>query len=113
MFAFAGFEDINRSSVFKTAIETNDFIAIEMNYDTLQPSGDSAPSGTPWGTDEIIYEKTINADLIGEFVSNPQTQSLVLLSDIQVMGSRFGEQVPTFPDETSSNPTPWHPSSWT
>lgn len=115
MIAFAGFEDSNQSSVFKKSIEENDFVGIEMNFDTVHPSGDGAPPGTPWGTDETIYEKTLSTDLLGEFVSNPQTLSLALLSDIQVMGSRFGEKTPPFPDETPSgtnNPV-WNPSRWT
>lgn len=112
--AFAGVEG-SHSSVFRLALENNDFVAMNGNFDTLTPSGDAASPGTPWGSDEIIYEKTITFEVLGEFVSDPSTNSLASLSSVQVMGVRQGDLAPNFPDESNTNPgaPPWNPTVWT
>lgn len=114
MIAFAGLEGPN-SSIFREHLETNDFIAVNGNFDVLTPSGEAASPGTPWGSDEIIYEKTLTFDVIGEFVSDPTTNSLAVLSDVQTMGVRQGEPAPNFPDDAVQNPDapPWNPHVWT
>jgi hypothetical protein len=111
--AFASVDQTN-ASTFKAIMENNDFLGINVQYDVLQPSGDAASPGTPWGsTDETIYEKTLSADVIGEFVSDPSTSNLVLLSEIQVEGYRDGEPVPDFPDIVGNGSgVPFDPSSW-
>lgn len=112
--AFAGVEG-RHSSVFRLALENNDFVAMNGNFDTLTPSGDAASPGTPWGSDEIIYEKTITFEVLGEFVSDPTTNTLAALSKVQVMGFRQGSIPPGFPDEPNANPAapPWNPTVWT
>lgn len=77
-------------SVFREKIENNDFIGMNFNFDDLQPSGDNAAMGTPWGTEEMIYEKSLSMDLIGEFVGDPQTQQLVALSKVLVTATPEG-----------------------
>lgn len=79
-------------SQFRDKVETNDFIGMNMNFDELQPSGDNASQGTPWGTDEFVYEKSLSIDLIGEFVGDPTSQELGRLSKIVVT-----EMDPTMP----------------
>jgi len=105
--------DATNASEFRNTIENNDFLGININYDVLNVSGDAAQPGTPWGTEETIYELTLSADLIGEFVSDPGTNNLVLLSAIQVQGYHDGTPAPNFPDQT---PTPegalWSPNAW-
>ena len=72
---------------FRSLLESNDFIALGVNWDELRPHGDAAAPGTPWGTeDEVIYEKSIGFDVEGEFVSDWRTNTLVLLSEIVVVG---------------------------
>lgn len=112
--AFAGVEGAT-SSVFRQSLENNDFIAMNGNFDAITPSGDAASPGTPWGTDEIIYEKTLSFDVLGEFISDPNTNALAPLSAVQVMGFREGTQAPAFPDQAADNPTapPWNPTVWT
>jgi hypothetical protein len=85
VFAFSRVEDA--PTAFRDTIENNDFIGVNVDWDELRPGGDSAAPGTPWGTDdEVIYEKSLSFDVIGEFVSSPSQTTLVNLSSIQVMG---------------------------
>lgn len=95
---------------YRQAIEENDFIASNMDFDEIEPQGNSAAPGTPWGTDEIIYERTLNMEIIGEFVSDSATGELVLLSEIVFIP----EVVATDEDYVASGgtqgdlPTQWH-----
>lgn len=102
MIAFAGVEGTN-SSIFRSRIESNDFIAMNGNFDVLNPSGEAASPGTPWSSDDIIYEKTLSFDLIGEVVSDPTTNDLVNLSAIDVMSYVDGTTAPVFPDNPIQN----------
>ncbi len=47
-------------SVFRQTIDSNQFIAAIMNYDNIEVGGSSAVPGTPWGSQEIIYEITLS-----------------------------------------------------
>lgn len=69
---------------FKTYITTNGYIAMNINTDTMQPRGGAAAPGTPWSTDELMYERTLNLEVIGEFIPDPATATLVNLSKIQL-----------------------------
>lgn len=93
---------------FRSYIENNDFIAVNFDFDQIDPTGNAASPGTPWGTDEIVYERTINMELIGEFVSDGQTLALVPLS--KVVFDIFPEnQDGTFTDTTTDYPG--HPAN--
>jgi hypothetical protein len=63
-----------------------------MDFDTLQPSGAAAAPGTPWGSDEIIYERTISQQVVGEFVVDPATGALLPLSEITVTARTGGTE---------------------
>lgn len=80
--AFGQNTDAPQVSEFRQYIESNEFIACNFDFDQIQPRGTAAAPGTPWGTDEIIYERSINMEVIGEFVSNGSTQVLVPLSAV-------------------------------
>lgn len=69
---------------FRAVIENNDLVATNIDFDTIEAAANAAAPGTPWGTDEIIYERGINLNVIGEFVSDPLTGDLVPLSGFQV-----------------------------
>jgi hypothetical protein len=112
VFSFANVDD-TQISTFKTSFEQNDFLGINVQYDILTVSGDATNSGTPWGTDdEIIYEITLSTDVIGEYVSDPATNQLVLLSDILVEGYRSDQPKPDFPDQPPITGVPYDPSQW-
>lgn len=86
IFAFSRVE--GATTDFRTILETNDFIALNVNWDQLRPHGDAAAPGTPWGTsDEVIYEKSLAFDVEGEFVSDPSNGTLLRLSKIIVQGT--------------------------
>lgn len=69
---------------FREYVEGNDLIAANFDFDQIEVRGNAAIPGTPWGTDEYIYERTINMEVVGEFVSDAETGLLVPLSRIQV-----------------------------
>lgn len=104
-------------SSFRQMIETNDLVAMNANFDDLQPFGDQTPMGTPWGTDEILYEKSLSFDIIGEFLTDTLTQTLVPLSSVTFIDYVEGTDAPKFPDEAGSTtvaPTPgdWDRTQW-
>ena len=75
-------------SAFRTKVERNDLIKVSMQWDTFALSGKGEQPGTPWGTDEIIYEMTVTIDCQGQFVSGFDTSAiLVPLHQIQITGS--------------------------
>lgn len=79
--AWSGYDPIR--SRFRDHIESNDWIDLTVRTDQIESTGESAEPGTPWGTDEVLYERTLNVDLIGDFAADPETGGLVLLSKIQ------------------------------
>jgi hypothetical protein len=91
-------------SAFRDIVEQNDFIAMNINFDQVQPSGDQAAPGTPWETDEIIYEKSLTVDVIGEFISRPDTRELVYLSKIRAIGYAAGSPEPPFTGSPVDDP---------
>lgn len=71
-------------SVWRQTIEGSDLIATTWSYDTIESRGGAAAPGTPWGTDEVMYERGIALQVLGEFVTNPITLDLVNLSEIAI-----------------------------
>lgn len=69
---------------FKDKILNNDLIAATLQTDRIEARGSAAAPGTPWGTDELMYERSLNLELIGEFVPDPGAGVLVPLSKIIV-----------------------------
>ena len=85
VFAFGRFDP--ERSRFRSTVESNPWIAANMNFDRMSMQGNSAAPGTPWGTDEIIYEKTIQIEIMGEFVSDNHSGEIVPLSEVKVQGT--------------------------
>lgn len=67
---------------FRDFVENNDLIAMNFDFDEIEVHGNAATPGTPWETDEIIYERTVVMQVIGEFTTNIDTGTLVPLSKI-------------------------------
>ena len=67
---------------FREFVEDNPLIGANFDFDQIEVKGNAAIPGTPWGTDEIIYERTLSVEVIGEFVSDAETGLLVPLSSI-------------------------------
>lgn len=99
LFAFGRIQQENPN--FRSLLEDNDFVAVQVNWDELRPHGDAAAPGTPWGTeDEVIYEKSLAFDVEGEFVSDWRTNTLVPLREIVVVGQPVNPEG----DELELNP---------
>lgn len=106
-FAFA--KQNRELSPFRTKIEKNDFVAMNANFDNLRPFGDNAGPGTPWSTDEILYEKSISFNLQGEFTGDVSAIEYVELSKVEVQDYIAGAPYPTWPDQSGGfDPTQWH-----
>jgi hypothetical protein len=87
-----------RTSEFRTYIEDNKYVAMEFDWDQVEPSGFASTQGTPWGTDEIIWEGTLSMEATGEFVSEGVTGGLVDLTAIEVVAYATDEPDPTLAD---------------
>jgi hypothetical protein len=77
-------------STFRAAIDSNGLVTTTWSYDTVEGRGQSAAPGTPWGTDEIIYERGLALRVVGEFVTGPAagaTTILVPLREIVITGT--------------------------
>lgn len=86
-------------SDFRRLIENNEFVGMNINFDSLKPGGKAEAPGTPWGTDEYVYEKSLSLDVRGEFIGDPDLQELVRLRRIDVQTYRPPyEDEPPFPD---------------
>lgn len=83
--AFGGEDDI--LGRFANYVDTNGLIAMNINTDKVQPRGAAAAPGTPWSTDELMYERTLNLEVIGEFIPDATTGTLVPLSKIVLLPS--------------------------
>lgn len=81
-------------SEFRQVIENAPLIAAVFSFDTVEERSPSAAPGTPWGTMDVIYERGFALQVIGEFVSDPNTYEMVPLSDIQVIMTPQG-----YPDQ--------------
>lgn len=96
---------------FKERIANNDLIAANLQLDKIDVRGSAAAPGTPWGTDELIYERSLNLEIIGEFVPDPSTGTLVPLSRIEVIANEFlpGDPGNPFPpDIIGGGSSDWH-----
>jgi hypothetical protein len=66
-------------SVFREVVDANGLVTTTWSYDTVEGRGQSAAPGTPWGTDEIIYERGLALKVIGEFVTGPGPEAVPVL----------------------------------
>ena len=72
-------------SLFRDTIETDPLVVLQPNYHSIDQRGFSASPGTPWGTDEMIYEATIGLPVEGEFVSDPAEVGIVDITETLIV----------------------------
>lgn len=101
MTAFAAQSDF--PSAFRQVVENAPLIASVWSFDSVESRPSAAAPGTPWNTMEVIYESGFALQVIGEFVSDPNTQELVNLSEIQLVATMGG-----FPDTSVISVTQNH-----
>lgn len=95
VFAFSDTSNLNQ---FRSMIENNNLIAMNIDFDQIEQRGFATSQGTPWGTDEVIYEATLAMEVVGEFVITT-TQEMLPLSEVVVIGwNQDGETDPTSGD---------------
>lgn len=79
------------SSQFRQAIENYPYIAMDIGWDKVGIGQMAASPGTPWGSDEYLYEVTLRMNAQGEFLSNPSTGELYPISEVAVYPRQEGE----------------------
>jgi hypothetical protein len=75
------------TSTFRQVVENAPLVASVWSFDTVEDRPPAAAPGTPWGTMDVIYERGFALQVIGEFVSDPNTFDLVNLTEIQVVAT--------------------------
>lgn len=71
-------------SAFRDYIEGSNLIFSTWSYDQIEGRPPAAAPGTPWGTDDMMYETGLSLQVVGEFVTSPVTRDLVNLREIKV-----------------------------
>jgi hypothetical protein len=82
---------------YRTYVEENPYIMMNMDFDTISTRGMAENAGTPWGTNDFIYEATLAIETVGEFVSDEYFTSLVPLAQINTTGQGLAFQSATVP----------------
>ena len=77
-----GREDPTLVGRFHSYIDDNDLIASNLQTDVIHPQGADANPGTPWGTNEIMFERSLGLEIVGEFTPDPAANTLLSLSKI-------------------------------
>lgn len=95
--------EMPQTAEFRSIITDNDLIAVGFDWDEIAHRGFSVTPGTPWGTDDAIYEATIAMECFGEFISDGQSGTLIPLDAIEFYP--YGEHEP----DPSTIPT--HPAA--
>lgn len=78
-------KEVSATAVFRNYIENNDLIACNFDFDQVAMGQMSTTPGTPWGTDELMYEVSVRMECLGEFVSDGLQIIKVPLSKITVL----------------------------
>ena len=71
-------------STFRAYIQSNDLIGLAVAWESFNVGGFAENPGTPWETEEVIYEGTVTLTLEGEFGFDPIGADLVPLSKIKI-----------------------------
>lgn len=77
------FSRVAALSAFRQIIEGGELIALNADFDQVEMRGFSTSSGTPWGTDDLIYEGTVVMEIAGEFILT-DTMELVPVNSIEL-----------------------------
>lgn len=74
--------DENPEGELRRHIERSDLIGQIVTWDSFMVGAFAESQGTPWGTDDPIYEATVSLTTSGEVAIDPATGKLVQLSAI-------------------------------
>jgi len=98
---FASGRENDAAQRFRQYIEENPYIAANVDFDQIEQRGFASSPGTPWQSDEIIYEGTLAMEVIGEFVTD-LTGTVIAIEGITVQEYTDIEPVPPWPGEPST-----------
>jgi len=80
VFAFSG--ESAEIYQFRNYIENNPYIAMNINFDDISMRGGAETQGTPWGSNDILYEITVAMECVGEFRSDRLSDPMYLVSEV-------------------------------
>lgn len=72
----------NPEGELRRTIQQNDLIGQIVTWDAFTVGAFAESQGTPWGTDDVIYEASVSLTTSGEIVVDPNTGALVRLSAV-------------------------------
>lgn len=78
------FNQEHTTNSFRSLIESNPILAMNLNFDDIAVRGMTENPGTPWGTTEVIYESTLAVEAVIEFASRESDGSIINLSEVIV-----------------------------
>lgn len=81
--AFGTYDD--QRGEFRDCLEQDALIQLGVNFDEIDQTGFAAAPGTPWNTDDMMYEATLSFQVTGEFVSTPGVDLLVPIEQIRLI----------------------------
>lgn len=83
--------DKNYQGTLREYVDRNDLLGLNVTWESFTISGFAESEGTPWGTDDVIYEATATLMIEGEVVLDPGTGLLVPLEAVIVTPQRVDE----------------------
>jgi len=83
--------EVGKANEFRRHIEESPYLAVNMDFDEITTRGFAATPGTPWQSEDLIYEAEIVMECLGEFVADEETWELVPIEQINVYPYREGE----------------------
>lgn len=83
---------------FKAYLMENNYLNMAFDFDEITVRGMTNSVGTPWQTDDMIYEVEIVMECFGDFVADHQTFDLIPLSEVRVHAYSDQEPDPTNPN---------------
>lgn len=95
-FAF-GLENPAESEL-RNKLENNDLIPLMVQWDQFNIGGKGEAPGTPWGTDDVVYEMTCSITVEGTFLSRGSEATLIPLSAIEIWDARIEGEPARAPD---------------
>lgn len=68
---------------FRRYIEDNEFLAVNFDFDEITTRGFASSLGTPWQTEDMVYEAEVVMECFGEFLSDALTGTLLPVSAVE------------------------------
>ena len=93
VFAFGS--ESESASQFRAHIEANDLLAVNFDWDEITVRGLASSLGTPWQSDDMVYEVEVAMECFGEFIADHQSHTLLPFSSVEFAAFVEGDEDPT------------------